>query len=83
MVMIVATLVAFFLAALSTVGLLVPAGWWAPLVIAGAAGSTIVLGLFFAPALLLGFAINMVLLWLVLASVWSPLAGIGHGIGAG
>jgi hypothetical protein len=82
-VMIVATLVAFFLAALSTVGLLVPVGWWAPLVMLGAAGSTVLLLLFYSPALLLGFAINLVVAGLVLASIWSPAAGIGRGIGAG
>lgn len=82
-VLIIATLVTFFLAALSTVGLLVPAGWWAPLVILGAAGSTVLLLLFYSPALLLGFAINLAVVWLVLASVWSPVAGVGRGIGAG
>jgi hypothetical protein len=63
----------FVLAALSTMGWLVPAGWWSGLVIGGAAASTLMLVTFFSPALLLGFAINGALTWLVLASVWSPL----------
>lgn len=71
------TLVAFLLAALATVGVLVPAGWWAGLVIASAVSSTLVLGLFFSPMLLLGFAINLALLFVVLASVWNPLAAGG------
>ena len=70
-----ATLATFALAALATVGWLVPAGWWTGLVLGGAAASTLMLILFFSPALLLGFGINAALWWLVLASVWSPLAG--------
>jgi hypothetical protein len=60
------------LAALATVGLLVPPGWWAGLVIASAVTSMVLLTLFFAPALLLGYAIDVALLCLVLGSVWSP-----------
>jgi hypothetical protein len=69
------TLAGFVLAALSTVGWLVPAGWWAGLVLASAAASTLMLALFFSPALLLGFAINAALSVLVIASVWQPVAG--------
>ena len=73
------TFALFTLAALATVGWLVPATWWAGLVLAAAAASTLMLALFFSPALLLGFAINAALWWLVLASVWSPLAGRAAG----
>lgn len=62
------------LAALATVGILVPAGWWASLVIVSAVSSMTMLTVFFAPALLLGYAIDIALLWLVLGSVWSPAA---------
>jgi hypothetical protein len=65
-------LVAFTLAALSTVGLLVPADWWPALILAGAGTSLALLGLVFSPMLLLGVAIDLVLLWVVLASVWIP-----------
>jgi hypothetical protein len=41
------------------------------------------LALFFAPALLLGFAINAALLWLALASVWNPLLARLPGGGLG
>ena len=74
-----ATFALFTLAALATVGWLVPATWWAGLVLGAAATSTLMLVLFFSPALLLGFAINAALWWLVLASVWSPLAGRAAG----
>jgi hypothetical protein len=79
-VVMAATFVAFMLAVLSTVGLLVPADWWTRLVVAAAAGSMVLLALFFSPALLLGFAIDVVLLWLVLASGWSP---VGSGVPGG
>lgn len=71
------TLVAFLLAALATVGVLVPVGWWTALVVAAAVSSTVVLALFFSPALLLGFAINLALLYMVLASAWSPIGAPG------
>lgn len=64
--------IASLLAALATVGLLVPTDWWAGLVVASSVTSMILLTLFFAPALLLGYAIDIALLWLVLGSVWSP-----------
>jgi hypothetical protein len=61
------------LTALATVGLLVPAGWWAPLVVASALGSMLLLTLFFSPLFLLGYAIDLALLWLVVGSVWRPV----------
>ncbi len=73
-VVMVVTFVAFLLAALSTVGWLVPTGWWDGLVLGAAASSTLLLALFFSPALLLGFVINAALWVLVMASVWSPVA---------
>jgi hypothetical protein len=66
------TLIAFLLAAMATVGVLVPATWWPGLVTTGATGSLLLLGLCFSPTLLLGVAIDMGLLWLVIASGWSP-----------
>jgi hypothetical protein len=66
--------VGFVLGALSTVGLLVPAGWWSGLVVGAAVGSFLLLALFFSPTLLLGLAIDLALVWLVMAGVWSPAA---------
>jgi hypothetical protein len=64
------------LAALATVGVLVPASWWAALVVGAAMSSTILLAIFFSPAFLLGFGINLALLWLVFASAWRPGTGL-------
>lgn len=57
------------LAALASVGWLVPAAWWGPLVLGAAGLSTLVLLVFLSPLLVLGFVINAALAWLVLASV--------------
>ena len=67
--------VGFLLAAMSTLGVLVPTEWWTGLVVGSAAGSLILLTMFFSPTLLLGYAIDLALLWLVAASVWSPATG--------
>ena len=50
----------------------VPAGWWQPLVIGSTVASLLSLAAFLTPGLILGVAINAVLLWLVLASIWAP-----------
>ncbi len=60
------------LAALATVGLLVPVEWWASLMIAAAASSTLMLLLFYSPALILGFGINALMVALVVSGSWSP-----------
>jgi hypothetical protein len=73
-VLMVVVLASLLLSALSTLGFVVPAGWWAGLIVGSAVGSSILLGLFFSPTLLLGFAINIALVSLVVASVWSPVA---------
>jgi len=72
-VVMVVTFAAFLLAALSTMGWLVPTGWWEGLLLGAAASSTLLLALFFSPALLLGFVINAAIWVLVLASIWSPV----------
>jgi len=71
-VLMVVVFVLTALAALATVSLLVPVGWWAPLVVASALSSALLLTLFFSPLLMLGYAIDLALLWLVVGSVWSP-----------
>jgi hypothetical protein len=62
----------FALAALSTVGLVVPAGLWQPAVAGSAVVSIIVLVLFFNPQLVLGIGIDAVLLWAVVTRAWVP-----------
>jgi hypothetical protein len=60
------------LAALATVGVLVPAAWWAGLVVALAVSSILLLTLRFAPAFLVGYGIDAALLGLAMISGWSP-----------
>lgn len=63
---------AFALAALSTVGIMVPTGWWQASVAVAAVASVAMLGLFFESQLALGLGIDAVLLWAVLADAWAP-----------
>ena len=74
-VLVALTFATAMLAALATVGILVPTGWWAGLVVATAVGSMLLLALFWSPNLVIGFAVDLAFLWLVLASAWSPVAG--------
>ena len=68
------TVITSLLAALATVGILVPVDWWSGLVVAQAVSSLLLLALCFSPILLNGFAIDLALLWLALLSGWSPAA---------
>jgi hypothetical protein len=62
----VVTFVAFTAAALAVLGWLIPDAWWGGLVLGGVMGSTLLLVLFFAPTLVLGFVINAGLVVLVI-----------------
>lgn len=79
LILMVVTFAAFVGASLATMGWLVPSDWWSDLVLSAAASSTLLLAVFFSPALLLGFVINAALWVLVLASVWSPMAAKAPG----
>ncbi len=68
----VTTFASSALAALATVGIIVPSDWWAGLMIATAVASTVMLLLFYSPALVLGFAINALMVALVVSGSWSP-----------
>jgi hypothetical protein len=70
-VLIVAILAGYVAAALAFVGI-APAGWFVPGVVVGSVASVVLLALFFHPWLVLGFAIDAVLLWAVLANDWAP-----------
>jgi len=72
LVVMVMTFALSLLAALSTVGLLVPIDWWAGLMVATAVASSVMLALFYSPALILGFATNAALVVLVVSGSWSP-----------
>jgi hypothetical protein len=69
--LVVLTIAGFVLAALATVGIL-PTQLWPAAVAFGAVASLGVLVVFFHPWLLLGVAIDLVLLWAALAPGWSP-----------
>lgn len=60
------------LAAMATVGLLIPADWWGGLMVAAAVASSVTLVLFYSPALILGFATNAAMIVLVVSGTWSP-----------
>ncbi len=72
LVLFLVVVVAFTLAALATVGILVPTDLWGPLVTLGAVASLAMLALGFHPQLVLGVGIDIVLLVVVLGSLWSP-----------
>jgi hypothetical protein len=61
------------LAALAIVGILVPSTLWAPLLVASAGCSLLLLGIAFSAQLLVGVAIDVALLWLALGSAWAPV----------
>ena len=69
--LVAAVLGGFALAALAALGVL-PAAVWPPAAAVGAAYSVALLLLFFHPWLLLGVAIDVVLLWAVLVVRWAP-----------
>jgi hypothetical protein len=60
------------LAALSTVGVVVPTGWWPGLMTVAALSSTLLLLLFYSPALVLGFFNNVAMVVIVLSGTWRP-----------
>lgn len=66
------TIVTALLAALATAGILIPAAWWSGLVVALAISSALLLALTFSPTFVIGYGIDLVLLWLALVSGWSP-----------
>jgi hypothetical protein len=71
--LVVATIAAFALASLATIGWL-PADLWGPVSAAAAIASLALLVLFFHPWLVLGLAIDLGLLWAVLVAGWTPQA---------
>jgi hypothetical protein len=74
LVVVTATVVGYALTAMATVGLLVPAGWWSPLLLGSTIASLALMFIGLSATLVLGIAIDIVLLWAVLATVWSPVS---------
>jgi hypothetical protein len=62
----------FVVSGLATIGVIVPPSWWRPAVVASAIASIAVLALFFNPQLVLGLAIDGILLGVVATAVWAP-----------
>jgi len=65
------TVLAFALAALAALGV-APRDLFASSVVVGAVASIALLGLFFHPWLVLGIAIDIVLIWAVTSARWQP-----------
>jgi len=63
--------IAYALAALASFGIS-PSGLWVPAVAAGTLASLALLALFYLPWLTIGVGIDLVMLWLVLVTSWSP-----------
>jgi hypothetical protein len=64
--------VGYVLAGLATIGFVVPTVWWASLVVGSSVISLVLFVLYLSPSLLLGIAIDLVLLWLAWSAAWTP-----------
>lgn len=71
--LVVVTVIGYTLAAMATVGVLVPASAWSILVAGSTAASLMLLVIGLSPSLVIGIAIDAVLLWVVFASAWTPV----------
>ena len=78
LVLIAVVVSGFVMAGLATVGALVPSSWWPGLMIGSAAASIVLLAVCISPSLALGFAIDAILIWLVVASAWVPVASVAY-----
>jgi hypothetical protein len=72
----VVTFVLFASAALSTMGWILPQGWWRPLTILAAGSSLLVLVVFWFRDFFIGVVIDVALLIVVLVANWSPVAAL-------
>jgi hypothetical protein len=71
--LIIVTIALLVLAALATVGWVVPTAWWPVAALAGAVASAAVLLVFFHPWIVLGLVIDLAIAWAVLVAGWRPL----------
>jgi len=69
--LVVVIVAASILAAVATVGVL-PVGWWSALVVLTAVASLVLLVLAFEPQLILGIAIDAVLIVVAVSGAWTP-----------
>ena len=70
--LVAATVAVFSVAAMATIPLIVPASAWPGLTVAASAASLTLIGLFFNRNLVIGLAIDLVLLAVAFSSVWLP-----------
>jgi hypothetical protein len=70
--LIAVVVIGLVLAALATVGIVVPSGWWQPAAASSTVASAALLVLFFQPQLVLGLGIDATLLWVIVTGVWTP-----------
>ena len=70
--LVVVVAIGFAVAGLATLGWLVPTTWWPTLVAVASIASLALLVVGLSPMLVLGFAVDAALLWLVLGMAWSP-----------
>ena len=75
--LVAAIVIAFTLAALCTLGFIVPAEWWTVLIVTAASLSIVLLAIVFAATLLVGFGIDLALVWFALSSLWTPASALG------
>ncbi len=73
LVLVAATVVGYAMAGAATAGIIIPAAWWATLVIGATAASGVLMLVGLMPGLVLGIAVDLVLVWLVLSRAWTPL----------
>jgi hypothetical protein len=71
MALIAVVIAAYAFAALTAVGI-APGALWVPAIVIGSIASLAILALFFHPWLVLGLAIDAVLVWAVLVAGWAP-----------
>jgi hypothetical protein len=71
-VLVVVSVVSYSLAALAAIPLVVSAGLWAPLVLVATLASAVLMLLYFHRNLIIGLAIDAVLLWVVIVNLWTP-----------
>jgi hypothetical protein len=71
MALVAVTIGSYGLAAIATLGLL-PASTWDATVVVGSLASLALLALFFHPWLVVGVAIDLLLLWVAMVAGWTP-----------
>jgi hypothetical protein len=75
--LVVVTMIGYVLAAMATVGFIVPESTWTALVTFSTLASAALLLIEVSPALVIGIGIDAALLWLVFVASWTPATALG------